>query len=207
MELPLSDLHRQSTESERQSRMSESDAEELRKIDAAFERIFNTVPEYPYILSVPSAEPRYHYPSRQEAESWAKNTPFKLSEEHLQYMTYIYREPSESCFVMRSHIDEERDRLAYTKKVNGIASRPTTPAQNGATKKKITLSAYKDKLASGNTAQKGQSPTKVEPTEVKKLNGTQAEGKAAKSEARNHMTAMSSKGYLCSCNNLACRSH
>jgi len=163
--------------------MSASDAEDLLNIDAAIKRITNAVPEYPYLLSAPvTVEPRYHYPSHQEAESWARHTPFRHNEERLQYMTYVYREPGESCFVVRSHIDEERDRLAAQKKtVNG--SRPATPLQSTANKKKISLSAYKSKLAAGTLVSKDPSPEKeavkmVQPI-VKTLNGLLKEGLVA----------------------------
>jgi len=162
--------------------MSPADAEELRKLDAAVDRIFKAVPEHPYILSVPCDEPRYHYPSQQEAQSWAKHTPFSLDEERLQYMTYLYREPSESCFVVRSQVDEERDRLAHIKKLNGAPSAPNTPLLSSVAKKKISLSAYKSKLA----GQKAASPEKaasikMERSEVRQLNGVAAEPQPTKS--------------------------
>jgi len=142
------------------TRMSDRDADELRKLNAAVDRIFKAVPEHPYILSVPCGEPRYHYPSRQEGQSWARNTPFPLDEERLQYMTYIYREPGESCFVIRSQVDEERDKqkASYPYEAPSFLSGTNTPNQSA--KKKITLSAYKNKLAGGTAEQKSASPKK-----------------------------------------------
>lgn len=140
--------------------MSPSDGEELLHIDAAIARITSAVPEYPYLLSTgTAAEPRYHYPTHQEAESWARNTPFRQSEERLQYMTYVYREPGETCFVVRSHIDEERDRLAAQalkkKKVaGGVAIGAGTPVQGTANRTKISLSAYRSQKAAGTLALK-----------------------------------------------------
>ena len=84
---------------------------EIALANAALARIQSSIPELPYSLSAPvNVEPRYHYPSRQEAESWRHKTPFYPHEEHLQYMTYVYRDPGESCFKVRSEIDLERER-------------------------------------------------------------------------------------------------
>jgi hypothetical protein len=167
------------------TRMSHRDADELRKLNAAVDRIFKAVPEDPYILSVPCGEPRYHYPSRQESQSWARNTPFSHDEERLQYMTYIYREPGESCFVIRSQVDEERDRqkATYAQKAPSFLSGTNTPNQSA--KKKISLSAYKSKLAGGATEQKAPSPekekNKIEPTmEDKRVNGVGTGSKPVK---------------------------
>jgi hypothetical protein len=169
--------------------MTSSDADELRAIDADFTRISSAGPEYPSLLSAPvNVEPRYHYPTRQEAESWQRNTPFYLHEEHLQYMTYVYREPGESCFVVRSHIDEERDRLAALQQSknqsNGVltaaTSRSGTPVGN---KKKISWSAYKNKFAGGKGEAKDPSPEKEQPIEMEesqeaeKANGVESETK------------------------------
>ncbi|KAE9991548.1 hypothetical protein EG327_011512 [Venturia inaequalis] len=160
--------------------MSDRDAQELRKLDAAFDRIFKAVPENPYILSVPCDEPRYHYPSRQEAHSWQRDTPFSLDEERLQYMTYIYRDPGDSCFVVRSQVDEDRDRQKaqhHAQKAPSFLSGTSTPSQG--TKKKLSLSAYKTKLAGGPVEYKGAIPDKAEEKaaprmEEKKVNGVKA---------------------------------
>jgi hypothetical protein len=164
---------------------ADDDAEEIRKLDATVSRLFQSVPEHPYILSVPCSEPRYHYPTRQEAESWARQTPFSLDEERLQYMTYLYRDPGESTFVVRSQVDEERDRLAHLRKVNGISSSASTPLKKSIAKKKISLSAYKDKLAG-----KATSPEKLngrmDTKEVKPVNGVKVEQKSVKTEKLSH---------------------
>ena len=182
------------------------DADELAKLDLACTRIGNAIPELPYALSCPvNVEPRYHYPSRQEAESWRNNTPFYPHEEGLQYMTYVYREPGESCFVVRSHVDEERERREVAEREKGrqqaqhlrngsrsevgsvSSTRPGTPtvgAGGGAAsvaKKKISLSAYKEKVAGGKGDKKEQSPEKeVQPLKSlleakKQINGAKDE--------------------------------
>jgi hypothetical protein len=161
----------------RRHSMSPADAEELRNLDAAVDRIFKAVPEHPYILSVPCDEPRYHYPSLQEAHSWQKNTPFSLDEERLQYMTFLYREPSESCFVVRSQVDEERDRLAALKKKNALPSLPNTPLLKSTAKNKISFGAYKAKLSG-----KATSPEKSLNGNMANLNAKPGNGMTAESQ-------------------------
>ncbi|KIV98566.1 hypothetical protein, variant [Verruconis gallopava] len=173
-------------------------------VDAACARITAAIPEYPYLLSAPvNVEPRYHYPTRQEAESWARNTPFYLHEEGLQYMTYVYREPGQSCFVVRSHIDEERERLQAaqqhqqkllnnTSKKEVIKNETATtlgmPVAGSGNKKKISFSAYKSKLAEGKVNQKHMSPEKerpvvrMNPREDGRMNGVKTEHKIQKEE-------------------------
>jgi hypothetical protein len=161
--------------------MSPADVEELRKLDAAVDRIFKAVPDHPYILSVPCDEPRYHYPSLQEAHSWQQNTPFSLDEERLQYMTFLYREPSESCFVVRSQVDEERDRLAFLKKQSGLHSLPTTPLLKSTAKNKISFGAYKAKLAGRTGSPEKHINGNMANADVKSVNSTAVESKPLKS--------------------------
>jgi hypothetical protein len=161
--------------------MSPADAEELRKLDAAVDRIFKAVPEHPYILSVPCEEPRYHYPSLQEAHSWQQNTPFSLDEERLQYMTFLYREPSESCFVVRSQVDEERDRLAFLKKQNRLPSLPTTPLLKSSAKNKISFGAYKAKLAGRTASPEKHVNGNMAKTDTKPMSSTAVDAKPLKS--------------------------
>lgn len=184
-------------------RMSNRDAQELRKLDAAVDRIFNAVPDNPYILSVPCDEPRFHYPSRQEAHSWQRHTPFSLDEERLQYMTYIYRDPGDSCFVVRSQVDEDRDRQKaqhHAEKAPSFLSGTSTPSQG--TKKKLSLSAYKTKIAGGPVEYKEVVPEKVPEKykprmEEKKVNGVKAGPTPARSlEATQTPPASSSKKRL-----------
>lgn len=146
------------------SKSKDNNAEEIARINAACARIQTANPEQPYTLSCPvNVEPRYHYPSAQEAASWRKGTPFYPHEEGLQYMTYVYREPGDSCFVIRSHLDDEREekerqerRLKDSQSQhqrNGsgsaLSTAPGTPLPGsqgaGKEKKKISLSAYKNK--------------------------------------------------------------
>lgn len=128
--------------------LSAEDAEELRKLEDAFDRIRNNIPDAPYIVTVPCAEPRYHHWSAEQAASWCRNTPFDPGEERLQYMSFILRDPSDSCFVCRTEVDEERDRRAAMKDKT-TPSNASTPVRNNVPKKKITLAAYKSQKASG----------------------------------------------------------
>ncbi|KAF2432201.1 hypothetical protein EJ08DRAFT_138265 [Tothia fuscella] len=161
-------------------RMSPADAEELRKLDAVVDRICKAIPEHPYILSVPCDEPRYHYPSQQEAESWQKNTPFTLDEERLQYMTFVFRDPTElSCFVIRSQADEERDQLAQLKKLKGPKSSAAPPVKQSVPKKKISFNDYKDKKAGKITSPQNIHST-METKDGKLVNNLTADQKSVK---------------------------
>lgn len=108
-------------------------------------------------------------------------------------MTYVYREPGESCFVLSSHIDEEREREAAQeakkreKKLagtNGVVSETTragTPI--GSVKKKMSFNAYKSKMAGGKVEElKEPSPEKDAPAQ--KESQEEREAKRATSEVR-----------------------
>lgn len=137
--------------------LAAGDEEELRKLDQAFKRIRTNIPDTPYIITVPCAEPRYHHWSREQAESWCRNTPFDPSEERLQYMSFLYRDHADSCFVCRTEVDEERDRRAAMK-TKSAPSGTSTPARSDVPKKKISLAAYsKSKQANGLPPKPGSS--------------------------------------------------
>jgi hypothetical protein len=177
-----------------------TDAEELARLDAAFTRINAAVPEAPYTLSVPiNVEPRYHYPSRQEAESWARNTPFYPHEERVQYMTYVLREAGDGIFVVRSKVDEEREARSKQGHLrNGSleeaasTTRPGTPLAIGykdkVEKKKISLSDYKEKVAGGKGDKREDKDVAVvgkkKPEEKKLVNGVKSEIKMASKAAK-----------------------
>lgn len=67
---------------------------------------------------------------------------FEPHEEHLQYRTFLYREPYQDCFVLQPGEEVEPD----VERPKSQAS--DTPAQ-GTKKMKISLSAYKSKQANG----------------------------------------------------------
>lgn len=129
------------------------DDELLKSIDASIKRIRKHQPDEPYILTISTIEPRYHYPSAQEAFSWRLGTPFELHEEHLQYQSFVLRDDP-GCFTQRSRLDLQRERDAANRKhINGPASGAGTPSVGGTAKRKISLEDYKNKKA-GTGAQK-----------------------------------------------------
>jgi len=155
--------------------MFDEDAEELRLLDAAVDRIRKNIPENPYILTIPS-DSKYHV-SRHEAESWHRNTPFAPHEEHLQYMSFIYREHGDSCIIAKTEVDEERERKERYMRANGIPSGRSTPLQSTGPKKKISLAAYKSKQAGGQEAKQAAARDERK-KEAGQLNGDNSANKA-----------------------------
>jgi hypothetical protein len=107
---------------------------ELDALDAIVKRIKTAVPRTPYILSTPSVNP-YRYYSQQQANAWKIGRLWKSDEEHLQYRTYLYREPCQDCFELQAGEDDEPE-----------PEPPRSHASNGQPgKKKPNLSAFKVK--------------------------------------------------------------
>jgi hypothetical protein len=118
--------------------LSTHDQDELDSLDGIFKRIKAAVPPTPYILSTPSINP-YRYYSQQQANAWKLGRLFKSEEEHLQYRTYLYREPCQDCFELQAGEDDEPE-----------PEPPRSQAANGQpAKKKPNLSAFKVKQATG----------------------------------------------------------
>lgn len=147
----------------RKRNLSESDADELQKLESAFERIRKNIPETPYYLTIPQDNPAYRYWSAQDERSWMIGDLFDPSELHLQYMTFIYRPHEDSIWVCRSEVDDERDRKEMLK-AQGLAPEPTAPPVNprAGPRKKITLGQYKKGKETGSlrnsTSPKESSP-------------------------------------------------
>ena len=122
---------------------SQQDQDDFDELDRSFKRIKTVVPPNPYILSTPSMDP-YRYHSQQEANAWMLGHLWKHNEEHLQYRTYLYREPCQDCFELQAGEDDEpepeRPRSQISQTSNTTSQGP---------KKKISLSAYKSKQANG----------------------------------------------------------
>ena len=122
---------------------SQQDQDDLDELDRSFKRIKTVVPPNPYILSTPSMDP-YRYHSQQEANAWMLGHLWKHNEEHLQYRTYLYREPCQDCFELQAGEDDEpepeRPRSQISQASNTTSQGP---------KKKISLSAYKSKQING----------------------------------------------------------
>jgi hypothetical protein len=85
---------------------SQQDQDDFDELDRSFKRIKTVVPPNPYILSTPSMDP-YRYHSQQEANAWMLGHLWKHNEEHLQYRTYLYREPCQDCFELQAGEDDE----------------------------------------------------------------------------------------------------
>lgn len=118
--------------------LSAPDQADLDSLDTIFKRIKAAVPPTPYILSTPSLDP-YRYHSQQQANAWMIGRLWHCNEEHLQYRTYLYREPCQDCFELQAGEDDELE-----------PEPPRSQAANGKPpKKKPNLSAFKVKQANG----------------------------------------------------------
>jgi hypothetical protein len=128
----------ETTRSLKRKNLSDDDQGELDALDTIFKRIKTAVPRTPYILSTPSVNP-YRYYSQQQANAWKIGRLWKSDEEHLQYRTYLYREPCQDCFELQAGEDDEPEpEPARSQTANG---------QPG--KKKPNFSAFKVKPANG----------------------------------------------------------
>ncbi|KAJ4990689.1 hypothetical protein SVAN01_03920 [Stagonosporopsis vannaccii] len=124
---------------------SKDDQAELEELDKSIKRIRAVVPHNPYILSTPSMDP-YRYHSQQEANAWMLGHLWKHNEEHMQYRTYLYREPCQDCFELQAGEDDEPE--PERERPRSQASQVSNTTNQGP-KKKISLSAYKSKQANG----------------------------------------------------------
>jgi len=122
---------------------SQQDQDDFDELDRSFKRIKTVVPPNPYILSTPSMDP-YRYHSQQEANAWMLGHLWKHNEEHLQYRTYLYREPCQDCFELQAGEDDEPEQERPRSQISQASN---TTSQGP--KKKISLSAYKSKQANG----------------------------------------------------------
>lgn len=133
------------TRSLKRKNFAQHDQDDLEELDKIVKRIKAVVPPRPYILSTPSMDP-YRYHSQQEANAWMLGHLWKYDEEHLQYRTYLYREPCQDCFELQAGEDDEpepeRPRSQMSQASNTATQVP---------KKKISLSAYKNKQANSVT--------------------------------------------------------
>jgi hypothetical protein len=157
--------------------LSEDDQNDLDALDQAFKRIKKAVLPTPYVLSAPSLTP-YRYHSQQEANAWMMGHLWRPDEEHLQYRTYVYREPCQDCLELQAGEEEEPEPREARASHNGGQS----------TKKKLNLSAFKVKQANGTSApgSKKVSPS-LPPTRVtqEQVNGVKrAEEQDEKIESR-----------------------
>jgi hypothetical protein len=107
------------------------------------------LPSTPYLLTFPRGSTlsveRYH---PDQVNNWTEGTPFSRAEGELQYMSFIPRDSSNSVMLSRGAWEEEEEEPMDTSMVSQHRSGNSTPT-NGRIKNKMTLSAYKNKQASG----------------------------------------------------------
>ncbi|KAH7073687.1 hypothetical protein BKA63DRAFT_38958 [Paraphoma chrysanthemicola] len=130
----------ETTRSLKRKSLSQDDQDDLDALDKVFKRIKAVAPRTPYILSTPSLYP-YPYHSQQEANAWMMGRLWHHDEEHLQYRTYIYREPCQDCLELQAGEDDDPQ-----------PEPPDSQASNNGgqtAKRKLNLSAFKVKQANG----------------------------------------------------------
>lgn len=134
------------------------DQDDLEALDSVFKRIKTAVPRTPYVLSTPSLHP-YTYHSRQEAYAWMLGHLWRHDEEHMQYRTYLYREPCQDCFELQAGEDDEPEQ--------GRSKPLPNKADNQPVKRKPNLSAFKVKQANGTAAPPTVKPSSPPPAPTK----------------------------------------
>lgn len=137
----------------------ERDEKDLREMDAIFERMRANIPPQPYIMDTPSDRP--YELAKSEIDNWRINTPFEAHERDLQYMTFIWRDPSKTLFSLRN-IEEDPPIIPAS-----------TVVKSDLPKKKINFDAYKIRKLLQSS--KGVS---AEVKETAKMAGNTAEEKA-----------------------------
>ncbi|KAF1844958.1 uncharacterized protein K460DRAFT_365890 [Cucurbitaria berberidis CBS 394.84] len=130
----------ETTRSLKRKHLSNDQQDDVDKLDKIFKRIKAAVPRVPYILSTPSMDP-YRYHSQQEANAWMMGRLWRHDEEHMQYRTYLYREPCQDCFELQAGEEDEPEPQRAKSQASNTG--------NQAVKKKMNLSAFKVKQANG----------------------------------------------------------
>ena len=150
--------------------------EERRLIDLALQPLFKATPDLPYFLHIPCPDlPFDRQRLRIEQEQWCQQYNFKPEELHRQYTTFIYHDRANSCFHLRTDVDEERDRRARERQTSARSSAPPTPPHPPVARKKISLAAYKSKRSSPKPppepAKSDSSKSSPETNSIPKMNG------------------------------------
>ncbi|KAF2003098.1 hypothetical protein P154DRAFT_520444 [Amniculicola lignicola CBS 123094] len=168
-----------------ENKMRALTAEEQSELDHLNEIMANlqhTIRPAPYIISTPSLEP-YQHRDRESARSFMMGKLWGTDEAHLQYRTFKYREPYGDIFVMQTGED-----------VDPEPEWPQSQASNAerqGPKKKMTLSAYKEKKKGGGAVaaafekpSPSLAPTKaaVDQPKAVKHTGESASSKAQKAQ-------------------------
>jgi hypothetical protein len=149
------------TKAKRPSMSAFSIAEQT-KIDSSLARFSKEIPDHPYILSVPNFDLPHKRPHELALEEsrWIRDSPFTPDEAHLQYMTFLLRDTSDSCFELRTQVDEEREQRMRERERNGTTATEVGVGTSkvGPAKKKISLAAYKQKKEKGYVSDSKPSP-------------------------------------------------
>lgn len=151
---------------------TENSIKEKLKTDASLDPLLKSIPDVPYILTVPSDDLDIESWKLRNEQSICRQTyPFRTAELHLQYMSFLWRDSADSCFEIRTEVDEERERKARDQKHKSISDQAgSSPLPTAGTKKKITLAAYKNKLTGGDKSQVASpEPSKLERNESKDI--------------------------------------
>lgn len=187
------------TRSLKRKHYSDEDQEDLDALDNIFKRIKAAVPRVPYLLSTPSLN-EYRYHSQQEANAWMLGHLWRYDEEHMQYRTYLYREPCQDCFELQAGEEEEPEPVVDRSKLQ------TPNASGQPAKRKPNLSGFKVKQANGittpsvKTASPKIAPTKHAPDQangVKK--GEEQSASAAKAEPKPAKRYVASSSSMTAC--------
>lgn len=129
--------------------MKDREKEDVAALDAAVDRMRKVLTAGPYIETIDQdKEQQYRYHDRPSSEAWLKDTPFSRQEHYtVQYQTWNYKEWGTDLIQLRAHSQYE-DKPRESAKVKEEAKSAIGTPQVGP-KKKISLSAYKDKKANG----------------------------------------------------------
>lgn len=129
--------------------MKEREKEDVEALDAAVDRMRKFLTAGPYIETIDQdKDDQYRYHDRPSSEAWLKDTPFSRQEHYtVQYQTWNYKEWGTDLIQLRVHSQYE-DKPKESAKVKEETRSAVGTPQVGP-KKKISLSAYKDKKANG----------------------------------------------------------
>jgi len=119
--------------------LGSSQADRCRTVNTILDRTSSNLSNAPYIVHC--AGPNYRVGGHHKY-NWQSDTTFAVDEEYLQHLSFVYRDPVTSCFLLRSEYEEEARRV---KLGGGASSGTVTPLPSQGAKKKISLSAYKNK--------------------------------------------------------------
>ena len=151
-------------------------SDDRQSLDALVDRIAKFIPSAPYVPSIPQDDAKSHHNYWQSSRAWFYDTPFREDEhQNLQYMTFLYQDPIESCIQLHNmdEYDRSASRSQHANKSNGIQSVTSMSSQSSAPKKKMTVGDYIKKQINGGSglAQRPPQQSKHSETAPSKENG------------------------------------